>query len=104
LFELVAIGRASARSAGPMMLSQRRQHPIGSGMQPCCGGAFIGGDPGAGGGAAAWGGGAGGGGNVLTTGAGAATTVARGIASVSVCSPFCSVAALCSTDCKIQPL
>ena len=67
-------------------------------MQPCYCGTFAGG----GAGAAACGGG--GGGKVLTTGAGAATTVARGIASVSVCSPFCSVAALCSTDCKIQPL
>ena len=41
---------------------------------------------------------------MLTTGAGAATAVARGSASVSVCRPFCSVAALRSTDCKIQPL
>ena len=50
------------------------------------------------------GGGGGGGGNGPTTGAGAATAVARGSASVSVCPPFCSVAALRSTDCKIQPL
>src|ERR1700722_17079288 len=70
-------------------------------MQPCCGAAFAGAAAGA---ADCCGGGGGGGGNVLTTGAGAATTVARGIATVSVCSPFCSVAALRSTDCKIQPL
>src|SRR3984957_3155460 len=69
-------------------------------MQPCCGAAFAGAAAGA---AVFWGGGGGGGGNVLTTGAGAATTVARGIATVSVCSPFCSVAALRSTDRRIQP-
>ena len=73
-------------------------------MQPCAGGTFCGAFCGAGGLALDCGGGGGGGGNVLTTGAGAATAVARGSASVSVCPFFCSVAALRSTDCKIQPL
>lgn len=75
-------------------------------MQPCVGGAFCGVFCGAGGLALDCGGGGGGGGKVLTTGAGAgaATAVARGSASVSVCPSFCSVAALRSTDRKIQPL
>jgi hypothetical protein len=94
----------AGRDSHPGTLTVSRQHPTGSGMQPCAGGALCGVFCGAGGLAPNCGGGGGGGGNVLTTGAGAATAVARGSASVSVCPPFCSVAALRATDCKIQPL
>ena len=72
-------------------------------MQPCLCGAFAGGGaPNCGG--VGGGGGGGGGGNAVTTGAGACVSVGFGIAKVSVCSPFCSVAARRSTDCKTQPL
>src|SRR5580704_3399201 len=90
-------------SLSPTTDGLRPQQPIGSGMQPCA----CGGVPDAGGLAPACGvggGGGGGGGNALITGAVAGVSVGFGIASVSVCSPFCSVAVRRSIDCKIQPL
>jgi hypothetical protein len=79
---------------------KRRQQPIGSGMQPCA----CGGVPDAGALGTACGVGGGGGGSALITGAVAGVSVGFGIASVSVCPPFCSVAVRRSIDCKIQPL
>src|SRR5580700_5364496 len=94
-------------SCGILIRFRRRdllqhQQPIGSGMQPCaCGGVP---DAGALAPACGGGGGGGGGGNALITGAVAGMSVGFGSASVSVRSPFCSVAVRRSIDCKIQPL